>query len=221
MSVGTDWGPFDDSAARCWCRIEALAAHAFRVVVYKYVVLPMGLRMDNYACEISCSVRSALPSHRYRNSAFGRLLTHDVDVLCSCGTAKAISGHTHMNSFHVLYCIRCLMADRNTQGVAASATAAAMQSETEKIHLRMGRAALCLALTLWIFFTGQTYLAGYHTLRHMIYGAGAGAMTLLVFDGLSGWASLWLSGKASDHHGETGGDLGAISQQLLGGVAHG
>ena len=30
-------------------RVEALAAHAFRVAVYKWMVLPMGLQMDNYA----------------------------------------------------------------------------------------------------------------------------------------------------------------------------
>lgn len=123
-----------------------------------------------------------------------------------------------MNSFHVLYCIRCLFADSNTQSVAASATSAAMQRETEKLHLRMGRAALRLALTLWICFTGQTYSAGYHTPRHMIYGAGAGAMTFLVFDDLSGLVSLWLAGNASDHQGDTGGDLDAISRQLLGSV---
>jgi hypothetical protein len=37
---------------RCWRRIEALAAHAFRVIVYKWVVLPAGLQLDNYACAV-------------------------------------------------------------------------------------------------------------------------------------------------------------------------
>ena len=43
-------------------------------------------------------------------------------------------------------------------------------------------------------------------------------MTFLVFDDLSGLVSLWLAGNASDHQGDTGGDLDAISRQLLGSV---
>ena len=51
------------------------------MAVYKCILLPMGLQMDNYACDNSLAAHSALFSDRYHNSAFGRLLTHDVNAL--------------------------------------------------------------------------------------------------------------------------------------------
>jgi hypothetical protein len=169
----------------------------------------MGMQLENYAYVAS----STLPAHRYTAAPLISI------YWCrSCGTAKAISGHTHMNSFYVLYCIRSLSADGCAHRVASSTTEATMQTDTDSLKAdrsdvrggreeetsriaavgdapygRYGRGALCLAMVLWILFTMQTYFAGYHTLRHMIYGAGAGTITLLVFDDLSDWVSLWLT----------------------------
>ena len=122
-----------------------------------------------------------------------------------------------MNCFYVLYCIRSLLVDSPTHSVVSITSEATVQRETEGVAVNRicvrgsrpevvlhsaaasdahyglcGRGVMCLAMTLWILFAVQTYSAGYHTPRHMIYGAGAGMMTLLVFDDLSGWTSFWL-----------------------------
>ena len=109
---------------------EAVAAHAFRVAVYLWLVLPSGLQMEAVAC----------------------------------GTRKAISGHTHMNTFHLLFCARALYLDRS---------AAAGSSESDRRARMCGRGLTVLAALLWLRFTLATYTEGYHTPRHMVYGAAA------------------------------------------------
>ena len=50
-----------------------------------------------------------------------------------------------------------------------------------------------LAGALWLNYTAQTYIDGYHTPRHMIYGGAAGTLSLLAFDDLCGWLEVTLS----------------------------
>eukprot|EP01043_Picozoa_sp_COSAG02_P009823 COSAG02_NODE_338_length_24206_cov_94.612685_9_plen_153_part_00 len=148
-----------------------------------------------------------------------------------------------MNFFYVLYCIRSVLAESSTHAVAPITPGATVQRETKRLeadiidardsiqeatsssaaisdahYSRYGRGTLCLAMALWIWFTVQTYSAGYHTPRHMIYGAGAGMMTLLIFDDLSGWASLWLS-SLSCEGGRRGDARSYGSRQLAGGAS--
>ena len=112
---------------------EAVAAHAFRVAVYLWLVLPSGLQMEAVAC----------------------------------GTRKAISGHTHMNTFHLLFCARALHLDRSAAGGDAQ------HSESDRRARMCGKGLTVLAALLWLRFTLETYTEGYHTPRHMVYGAAA------------------------------------------------
>lgn len=135
--------PSTEGRSKC-CRSFSLVwftdifcSHIYRLVVYGYVVLPVGfwLKQPN------------------------------------CGTKKSISGHTHMYVFHTLYACYIMLLDPQVKLLQSK------QSVWSAIYVGL----LSITSVFSLYALDRTYSQGYHSARHMIYGASAGVLSLIPY----------------------------------------
>ena len=86
----------------------------------------------------------------------------------NCGTNKSISGHTHMFIYHNLYVMLVLFLDPPTPSIAVTGNT---WSEILSI------AFFCATAVFSVYALDMTYSYGYHSPRHMLYGAAAGVLS--------------------------------------------
>ncbi len=143
--------------------VDAGAAYAWRLAVYWFAVRPLGLAMDG----------------------------------SNCGTSKSISGHTHFYCFHMLQVAFLLWVDP-PPFLRGRAPAPRSVGDTGDPRFMAWAARSCVKVYVvfvvcWTLGTlQQTYVLGFHSLRHMISGFAAAAVTVagyvsLCFYGLGLW----------------------------------
>ena len=129
--------------------IDAGAAYAWRLVVYLSAVRPLGLAIDG----------------------------------SNCGTSKSISGHTHFYCFHMLQVAFLLWVDP-PPFLRSQAPTPRSVGDTGDPRFIAWAARSCVKVYVmfvvcWTLGTlQQTYVLGFHSLRHMISGFAAAAVTV-------------------------------------------
>lgn len=137
----------------CFWVVDAVATYAWRVALYLYVVRPLGLGITG----------------------------------TNCGTSKVISGHTHFYCFHMLQLGYILVGDSRPFLPPAPKKPALALGDSGDPRFMAWLIRTCVKLyaivvMLWTVGTlQQTYMLGFHSLRHMIAGFAAACLTFALF----------------------------------------
>ena len=136
------------SIALFWI-LDAALTYAWRVAVYLYVVRPLGLGIPG----------------------------------TNCGTSKVISGHTHFYCFHLLQLGYILVWDSRPFLPPRPNKPTPVLGDSGDPRFMAWLVSMCVNLyavvvMLWTVGTlQQTYMLGFHSLRHMIAGLAAACFT--------------------------------------------
>ena len=128
---------------------DAVIAYAWRVVLYLCVVLPLGLRITG----------------------------------TNCGTSKIISGHSHFYCFHMLQLGYTTFCDSRPFLPPRPKRPARSLGDSGDPRFVAWLVSTCVklyafAVILWTVGTlQQTYVLGFHSLRHMLAGLAASMFT--------------------------------------------
>jgi hypothetical protein len=107
----------------------------------------------------------------------------------NCHTSKAVSGHMHMYFSHVLYilyyitCKGVLPSWARGAGEGGVGVGGGGGTMLSKVALLCGCVFLGLSILSAWWALKDTYLLGFHTKRHLLYGASTAFFTLVVLDG--------------------------------------
>ena len=133
--------------------VDATSAYMWRLIIYIFAVKPLGLAIEG----------------------------------TNCGTSKLISGHTHFYCFHILQLAFVLFIDSRPFLASTSKKGALVSGDSADPRflawlVQTTIKAYALLVILWTFGTlQQTYLLGFHSLRHMISGFSAACLSFSVF----------------------------------------
>lgn len=130
--------------------VDALIAYSWRVFVYLFIVRPVGIATESK----------------------------------NCGTSKSISGHTHFYCFHLLQLIYLIWLSgvppflrskpKNPKSMGDSGDPKLLSN-----ILRWGVQLYSIFVLYWTLKTlEQTYVLGFHSLRHMIAGFAAALLSI-------------------------------------------